>query len=92
MTRNRQLANPEGKREKGVSATPSRRTPPIKLATLQNVRDELGRLYREARTGKVATQDATRLAFIIGQLRELIRDMDIERRIAALEALNGDRT
>ena len=66
------------------------RTPPIKLDTLRHLRDELGRVYREARVGKIATQDATRLAYMLGQLREVVMAMDIESRIAALEALNGE--
>lgn len=76
--------------DSGISNQPLRmvRTPPIKLDTLRHLRDELGRVYREARVGKIATQDATRLAFMLGQLRETVMAMDIESRIAALEESN----
>lgn len=93
MARNRHPATIDG--EAGNVIPPPRlvRTPPIKLDSLRNLRDELGRVYREARCGRIPTQDATRLAFILGQLRELVVVMDIETRLAALEAAtngNGD--
>lgn len=61
------------------------RTPPVKLHTLQNIRDELGRVYRQARIGKLPTQDATRLAYLLGEMRQMIMAMDIEARITQLE-------
>jgi hypothetical protein len=61
------------------------RTRPIKLDTLRNIRDEIGRVYREARCGKIQTQDATRLVFVLDKLREVVVDMDLETRLHALE-------
>lgn len=89
--RNRQPVTVDGETGK-PDAAPRQRTAPIKLDTLRNIRDELGRIYREARAEKLPTQDATRLAFLLGQIRETVVLMDLESRIAAIEersASNG---
>lgn len=57
----------------------------IKLATVKEVSRELGRLYREARTGRVETQDASRLANMLSILGRLIEGGELEARIAAME-------
>lgn len=88
MSRNRPPATIDGEAGNVIPAPRLVRTPPVKLDTLKNIRDELGRVYREARAGKIPTQDATRLAFMLGQLRELVMAMEIESRIAALEGKN----
>lgn len=67
-----------------VVLTPTR-TPPIKLDSLRHLRDEMGRVYREARAGKLNPQDATRLVFVLGELRKLYEAIELEERIAALE-------
>lgn len=82
--RNRQAVTIDGETGKPETA-PRQRTPPLKLDTLRSIRDELGRVYREARTAKLATQDATRLAYLLGQLRETVVLIDLESRLAALE-------
>lgn len=92
MRRNRHPVTVDGETGK-PDAPPRQRTAPIKLDTLRNIRDELGRLYREARAGKLAAQDATRLAYLLGQLRETVVLMDLEGRLAAIEERsngNGD--
>jgi hypothetical protein len=68
------------------------RLAPIKLDTFRNIRDELGRLYREARQGRIATADATRLAYLLGEIRKAIADEDMERRLSALEAIQKGKT
>jgi len=83
MAANRQPATVDGDTGK-VILTPAR-TPPIKLDTFRNLRDEMGRVYREARAGKIQTQDATRLVFVLDKLRDVLMAMDIEKRIEALE-------
>lgn len=88
--RNRPPATLEAGGGKDVLTPRLVRTPPIKLDTLRHVRDELGRVYREARAGKIPTQDATRLAFMLDRMKEMIVAMEIEQRLAALEALGGD--
>ena len=75
-----------GGTEKGQATPRLVRLAPIKLDTFRNIRDELGRLYREARQGRIATTDATRMAYLLGEIRKAIADEDLERRLSALEA------
>ena len=56
------------------------------LKDVSGIRRELGRVYRAARSGDLEPADASRLAFILRQLRECVEDRDFEARIAALEA------
>ncbi len=56
------------------------------LKDVGGIRRELGRVYRAARSGDLEPADASRLAFILRQLRECVEDRDFEARIAALEA------
>jgi hypothetical protein len=69
----------------GVPSTPS---PPTvgKLDTLTRVRRQMTRLYKEARTGTLETQEATRLCFLLVSIAKLIESSDLERRIEAMEA------
>jgi len=58
----------------------------IALTKLSHLRTELAALYREARTGKIDTQDATRLAYLLQILAKIIETGDIEKRLEQLEA------
>ena len=49
------------------------------------VRMEMARLYRAARTGEVEVGNATKLAYILTQIATLMRIDDLEQRTAALE-------
>lgn len=82
---NRPPVTLDGKTGKPDDAPRLVRTPPIKLDSLRAIRDEAGRVYREMRTGKMATQDGTRLVFVLGQMRELCLEIEIEERIRKLE-------
>ena len=42
--------------------------PPIRLASLAEIRREMGAVYRDMRRGKVETQDGTRLVYVLGEL------------------------
>ncbi len=61
------------------------RHPSPRLGTAAEVRMEMARLYRDARTGQVEITDATKLAYILTQLATLMRIDDLEQRTAALE-------
>jgi len=61
-----------------------------RLNTLQAVRRELSRVYREARTGKIDTADASRLGFLLVSLAKIMESSDLEQRIEALEKLKYD--
>jgi len=61
---------------------PRQRTP---LKTLENVKRELGRVYRAMKSGAIAHEDGTKRAFVLGQLGKIIEAADIERRLDRLE-------
>ena len=63
--------------------TPGRRK--AQLNTLEGVRRELARIYREAESGKRDTADASRLTFMLGQIGKLLELTEIERRLTAVE-------
>lgn len=63
--------------------TPKRR---LRLGTVRECRRELAKLYAEAREGKIPLSAATKLTFILNTLANMIRDADLEERIATLEA------
>ena len=55
------------------------------LDTIGGVVTELGKVYREARRGVLDIGDATRLTYILRELRCALEAGDIERRIEELE-------
>lgn len=68
-----------------VPPTPAKREKFIPLTTLSQVKIELARLYRQTKAGKVATSDASRLAFILNSLGRVIVDAELEQRVQQLE-------
>ena len=60
------------------------------LDTVGGVVTELGKVYREARRGALDLGDATRLAYILREIRCALEAGDIERRIEELEKGNWD--
>lgn len=60
-----------------------------RLHDLKSVKRELGSLYREARLGKIDTQDASRLGNLLSILARIIQTSDLEARITALEDSSG---
>jgi hypothetical protein len=65
-------------------------TPPrIDLKTIDDVRLEMARVYREMRGNSMEAQQGTRLVYVLSQIGKLIEIHEIEQRITALETLNG---
>lgn len=63
-------------------------TPPkINLSSCEDIRREMARVYREARSGKLPIGDATRLSYILVQIIKAHELMVLEKRINALESL-----
>jgi hypothetical protein len=60
-----------------------------RLKTLEDVRAEMGKVYRAARRGELDVSTAGKLGYLLSQLAALVKDTDIEKRIAALEKRNG---
>jgi len=67
--------------------TPSR----IDLKTIDDVRVEMARVYRDMRSGKVETADGTKLAYVLSQIGKLIEAGEIEKRLEALEGVLTSR-
>lgn len=63
----------------------------IDLKTIDDVRLESARVYRDMRTQKIPTHDGTRLVYVLSQIGKLIELHDIEKRIEKLEAKNESR-
>ncbi len=64
-------------------------TPQIKLATLEDCRREMARVYRDARADRIDSQDASRFVYILSQIGKLIELSDIEKRLLFLEHKNN---
>jgi hypothetical protein len=61
-------------------------TPPkIKLNKLEDVRLEMAKVYRDARSGRMDASEAGRLAYILVGIGKLIEATDIERRLVQME-------
>lgn len=61
------------------------REPRLRLGSIREVRRELVKIYTMAKQGQIATQDASRLTFMLQALSNMIKDDEFERRIEALE-------
>ena len=57
-----------------------------KLDTMQDVKREMAKVYREARSGLVDVQDATKLTWCLQAVGKVIESSDLEKRIEALES------
>jgi hypothetical protein len=58
----------------------------LRLDTMDRIRREVTRLYREGRDGERDTQDVSRLANVLALIARMIEGGQLEARIAALEA------
>lgn len=56
-----------------------------RLSTLDDVKKEMAKLYREARVKKVESQDASRLANMLSILGRLIEGSEIQQQIDELK-------
>lgn len=57
----------------------------IDLKTLEQVRAEMARIYRDMRQGRIESQDGTRYAYVLDRVAKLIELGDLERRLDQLE-------
>ena len=70
----------------GKCAAPARLR--LKLNSIDDVKAEMARLYREGKAGQRDVQDVSRLANVLALLARMIEGSDLEKRIAALEGGN----
>lgn len=73
-------------RDEAAPPPPAARRVRVALLTIDDVRAEMARLYREARGRRLETAEASKLANILAIMGRLIEGADIERRVAAIEA------
>ena len=57
-----------------------------KLDTMADVKAEMSKVYREARSGVVDVQDATKLTWILQAVSKVIKDEEPEKRVDSLPA------
>lgn len=63
----------------------------INLHDSSSIRREMAAVYRDMRSGNIATQDGTRLGYMLNLLRQAHETELLEKRIEALEGLaNAD--
>jgi hypothetical protein len=67
--------------------TPRRRK--AQLNTLEGVRIEMARQYREMEAGKRDPQDGSKLVYVLSAIGKILELTEIERRLAALENRRG---
>ena len=60
----------------------------IKLKTIDDVRVEMAKVYREMRSNKIEAQQGTRLVYVLSAIAKAIEIHDIDQRITLLEEKN----
>lgn len=58
----------------------------IRLNTVDDIRVEMARVYREMRRKNIAMSDGTKLVFVLAQLAQVARVVSIEQRLDAMQA------
>lgn len=56
-----------------------------KLDSMQDVRREMAKLYRESRSGIIEVVDATKMTWMLQAIGKVIETSDLEKRIEILE-------
>lgn len=75
------------------TALPAPTPPPVavrryrcRLSTVGNVSAEIAKIYREARSGALPVDHASKYAHILSIIGRIIETSDLERRVADIEA------
>ncbi len=68
-----------------IDASNSQPTPSIHLKTINDVRLEMAKVYRDMKLQKIPTSDGTRLVYVLVQIGKMIELHDIEKRVEQLE-------
>ena len=69
----------------GTSGTCTPTPPKIKLNTLEDLRRETARVYRDARAGTIDVSEAARLTYILIGIGKFIEASDLEKRLSQME-------
>lgn len=70
--------------EHGNTVTPTP-MPKIDLRDAHAIRREIATVYRDMRAGRIATQDGTRLAYVLDMIRKVHETAVLQDRIELLE-------
>lgn len=60
-------------------------TPSIHLKTIDDIRLEMAKVYRDMKLQKIPTHDGTRLVYVLAQIGKMIEVHEIEKRVSQLE-------
>lgn len=77
------MSDKQSRAETESGANPTRLRLP--LATIEDCRRELARVYREAKSRRRDVQEASKLAYMLHLLARMIEESTLEARIEALE-------
>ena len=75
------------RKEQSDGASPRLR---LKLKTIDDVKAEMARLYREGKAGLRDVGEVSKLANVLSLLGRLIEGSDLEKRLTALEESEGN--
>jgi hypothetical protein len=78
-------------RGNGQTPPPKRKPNVGRLSTMNSVRQEMARVYREARRGEISEQSAGRLVYMLSLIARIIEGSDLEQRVAKLEQAYLDK-
>lgn len=67
-------------------------TPRINLSTAEDIRREMGRVYRETRNNKLPISEATKLTYILTQILRATETFLLEERLSMLELTQSGGT
>jgi hypothetical protein len=70
----------DGTRDMGAPTPPK-----IKLNTLEDLRRETARVYRDARGGRIDVSEAARFTYILIGIGKFIEAADLEKRVTHME-------
>lgn len=69
----------------GATVLPLTPLPKINLRDAEAIRRELGSVYRDMRAGRLASQDGTRLAYVLDMIRKAYETAVLADRLELLE-------
>ena len=74
-----------------LDPTPLNQLGKIRLNDAETIRMEMARLYRDMRTGRIETQDGTRLAYVLDMVRKAHETCELQRRLEIIEQVTKMR-
>lgn len=64
----------------------------IHLKTIDHVRLEMSKVYRDMKLQKIPTHDGTRFVYVLAQIGKMIEIGQLEQRLTILEENSNERT